>query len=326
MTLDTRILRALRTAAPGAVSGADLAQQLKVTRAAIWARIEELRRLGYEITASPHGGYRLVSSPDLLHADDLLSRLPQARVIGRDIQVFRETTSTNDVIDRFARDGVAEGAVVFAESQTSGRGRLGRTWVSPKGKGLWFSVLLRPALRPQESTRLTIAAATALARAIRLHSHLPVAVKWPNDLLVAHRKIAGILTELSAEPDRIRYVILGIGVNANLTATDFPPDLRRLATSIRIETNRPVDRAALAVTILRELERDYTRTGTGQFEAVADEWEMLCSTLGRQVTIAIGERRIRGRAESLDPDGALLIRTEHGHLERILGGDVTLER
>src|SRR5437762_3944167 len=137
-----------------------------VSRAAVWARIEELRQLGYDIEASPHLGYRLLSSPDDLHADDLLARLGKTRVIGRDIRVFQETTSTNDVIEKLARDGVKEGAVVFAESQTKGRGRLGRTWTSPARKGLWFSLLLRPALSPQAATQFTVAAAVALRKAI----------------------------------------------------------------------------------------------------------------------------------------------------------------
>src|SRR3954463_1579101 len=167
MTLDAQILKTLRAAGDEAVSGTELSQELGVTRAAIWARIEELRQLGYDIEASPHLGYRLLSVPDLLHADDLMSRLGKTKVIGRDIQVFEQTTSTNDVIEKLARDGVKEGVVVFAESQTKGRGRLGRKWLSPARKGLWFSVLLRPDLRPQDATQLTVASATALVRAIR---------------------------------------------------------------------------------------------------------------------------------------------------------------
>src|SRR5438034_1644393 len=170
MSVDAEILKALRATGDGSVSGAELSQQLGISRAAVWARIEELRTLGYDIEASPHLGYRLLNAPDVLHADDLMARLGKTKVIGRDIRVFEETTSTNDVIEKLARDGVKEGAVVFAESQTKGRGRLGRKWISPPKKGLWFSVLLRPDLRPQEITQLTVASATALRRAI--HSHL----------------------------------------------------------------------------------------------------------------------------------------------------------
>ena len=326
MSLDALILSSLRAAGDGAVSGAQLSQELGVTRAAIWARIEDLRSLGYDIEASPHRGYRLLNAPNVLHADDLISRLGATQVIGRDIRVFQETTSTNDVIEKLARDGVKEGVVVFAESQTKGRGRLGRRWLSPAKRGLWFSVLLRPDLRPQEVTRLTVASATALRRAIELQTGLKPEIKWPNDILISGSKVAGILTELSAELDRIKYLILGIGVNVNLNPGDFPAELRRLATSLKAELGQPVSRPELAVAILRELDHDYARIDPGQFAALADEWEEHGATIGREVVIRTGDRQIRGRAESLGDDGELLLRTIHGHLERITGGDVTLEK
>jgi BirA family biotin operon repressor/biotin-[acetyl-CoA-carboxylase] ligase len=326
VTTDAQILTALHAGDDGGVSGADLAECLGISRAAIWARIEELRKLGYDIEASPHLGYRLLDSPDLLHADDLLARLGKTKVVGRDIRVFEQTTSTNDVIEKLARDGVKEGVVVFAESQTKGRGRLGRKWVSPQRKGLWFSVLLRPDLRPQEATQLTVASATALRRAIQAETGLKPEIKWPNDILIGGKKVAGILTELSAELDHVKHIILGIGVDVNQSAGEFPAELRRLATSLKIESGKTISRTDLATEILRELDADYARIGAGKFEAVADEWEEHCTTIGRDVTVQIGERKIRGRAESLDDDGALLLRTDHGHLERIIGGDVTLEK
>src|SRR5450631_3439305 len=325
MTTDAKILSALR-ANPDGVSGAELAEQLKISRAAVWARIEELRHVGYDIEAGPHFGYRLVSSPDALHADDLLARLGKTKIIGRDLQVFEQTTSTNDVIEKLARDGVKEGVVVFAESQTKGRGRLGRKWISPAHKGLWFSILLRPDLRPQETTQLTVASAIALRRAVKSVTGLSPEIKWPNDLLIGGKKVAGILTELSAEVDRVRHIILGIGVDVNQDAAEFPVELRKTATSLKIETGETISRAELAVAILRELDLDYARICGGKFSAVADEWESGCATIGKNVTVHIGDRQIRGRAESLDDDGALLVRTEHGRLERIIGGDVTLEK
>jgi BirA family biotin operon repressor/biotin-[acetyl-CoA-carboxylase] ligase len=326
MSIDARILAALRKAAEGSVSGAELSHQLGISRAAVWAHIEDLRALGYEVEATPHQGYQLVSCPDLLHADDLIARLGEIKVIGRDIQVFQETTSTNDVIEKLARDGVKEGVVVFAESQTKGRGRLGRKWISPSRRGLWFSILLRPDLRPVAATQLTVAAATALRRAIAAQTGLPPEIKWPNDILIGGRKVAGILTELNAELDRVKYVILGMGVDVNLNAADFPADLRSLATSLKTEAGRTVSRADLAVTILREFDSDYARIAAGEFAAVADEWELHCTTIGHEVVIHIGQREIRGQAEALGEDGALLVRTEHGHLEPIIGGDVTVEK
>ncbi|MGH7953355.1 MAG: biotin--[acetyl-CoA-carboxylase] ligase, partial [Limisphaerales bacterium] len=230
MTTDAKILWALRENS-GGVSGAQLAEQLKISRAAVWARIEELRQIGFDISASPHFGYRIVGEPDALLADDLLARLsanlisvgrdsvePKSKksfkaqetfappkIIGRDIRVFEQTTSTNDVIEKLARDSVKEGVVVFAESQTRGRGRLRRKWISPARKGLWFSILLRPESRPQETTQLTVASATALRRAIEFETGLKPEIKWPNDILIGGKKVVGILTEINAELDRVKH-------------------------------------------------------------------------------------------------------------------------
>ncbi len=326
MTIDTQILRAFRECGEGSVSGAELAEELGVSRAAIWARIEELRSLGYEIDATPHQGYRLVSIPDVLHADDLLARMPLNQIIGRDIRVFEQTGSTNDIAEKLARDGAVEGVVVFAESQTRGRGRMGRQWLSPSRKGLWLSVLLRPRMRPEAATQITIAAATALARAIQRVCHLDPEIKWPNDLLLKGRKVAGILTEMSAELDRIKSLIVGVGVDVNVERQDLPAEIEKTATSLRIESGAAVNRADLATAYLSELDREYHRICAGEFAQIADEWESKCVTIGCNVSISIGNRQIVGRAESLDADGALMIRSPHGHLERIIGGDVLLEK
>ncbi|MCU0788123.1 MAG: biotin--[acetyl-CoA-carboxylase] ligase [Verrucomicrobia bacterium] len=325
LNLDLEILRALRNPEGAWVSGSDLSRELGVTRAAVWGRVDELRRLGYEIEASPHQGYRLVASPDALHADDLLARMSGSQLVGRDIQVYKETGSTNDTVETLARDGAAEGMVVFAESQTRGRGRMGRPWLSPPGKGLWFSVLLRPSLRPQETTRLTVAAAVAIRRAIGNLTQLQCGIKWPNDLLLQGRKVAGILTELSAETDRVRYLILGVGIDVNQRASDFPRSLAKVAGSLLLASGAMVDRAALASEVLRQLNRDYARVCAGRFAEVAEEWESACVTLGQTVRIKIGQRLVQGRAEALDADGALLVRTEHGRLDRVTGGDLTVE-
>ena len=325
MTTDAKILSALRRDNDG-LTGVELADRIGVSRSTITSSIEDLRKHGYDIVAYPHGGYRLLSSPDALHADDLMSRLGKTKVVGRDIRVFNETASTNDVVEKIARDGAKEGVVVFAESQSRGRGRLGRKWASPTRKGLWFSVLLRPEFAPGDATRLTIAGATAVARAIRKETGVLPQIKWPNDILIRGRKVAGILTEMSAELDRVKHIILGVGVDVNLTASDFPADLRRVATSLKMESGEPVDRPALAAALLTELDCDYARACGRGFAALADEWEAQCVTLGSNVTIHLGDRTIRGRAEALDDDGTLLVRTQHGQLERIIGGDVVLEK
>jgi len=320
-----QILAALRSTEHG-VSGTDLCHQLGVSRAAVWSQIESLREVGFEIVASPHRGYQLVSSPDTLLADDMMSRLGKVNVIGREIIVLKQTTSTNDEIEKAAMNGHEEGLVVFAESQTHGRGRMGRRWSSPAGKGLWFSFLLRPRLAPGECTQLTAATATALVRAIQDKTNISPEIKWPNDLMIQGKKVAGILTEMSAELDKVRHVIVGIGIDVNQTASEFPAEIQSTATSLKLATGKNISRTDLAITILRELDQDYSRIVRGKFSAVADEWASHCSTLGRQVKIEVGQRRIIGRAEALDESGALLIRTEHGRVERVTGGDVTVTK
>ncbi len=326
MSIDAQILTAMREAGEGSVAGTELSDRLGISRAAIWARIEELRARGYQIDASPHRGYRLVGTPDALHGDDLISRLGRVEIVGREVRVFRETESTNDIVDRLARDGGTEGIAVFAESQTKGRGRLGRRWMSPPYKGLWFSVLLRPDCAPLAVTQLTIATAVALVRAIESETGIRADIKWPNDILIRERKVAGILTELSAEVDHVKHVVIGIGMDVNLAADEFPEELKPIATSLSQEKGASIDRPALAATILRELDRGYAAVRAGAFTAIREAWEARCSTLGRQVSILVGSRRLTGRVESLDEDGTLLLRTEHGRIERVTGGDVSVEK
>ncbi|MDC0143284.1 biotin--[acetyl-CoA-carboxylase] ligase [Verrucomicrobia bacterium] len=325
MTTAAQLLAALRTH-PDGVAGTDLCQQLHVTRAAVWSHIESLREAGFEIIASPHRGYLLVSAPDALLAVDLQSRLIKDQVIGSTVRVLQNTTSTNDEASRAALEGHPEGLVIFAESQSAGRGRMGRRWSSPTGRGLWFSALLRPSLTPGECTQLTAASAIALVRAIQSATGITPEIKWPNDLLIKGKKIAGILTEMSAELEHVRSVVLGIGIDVNQTASEFPDDLRGIATSLKLAVGKKVSRPDLAEAVLHNLDHEYGRILGGNFAAVAEEWASHCSTLGKQATIDMGDRRVRGRAEALDENGALLLRTEHGRIERIIGGEVTLTK
>ena len=326
MSTLSHILRALRNDAGTGVHGTDISQKLGISRAAVWSHIEELRSLGYGINAGPHKGYRLTEVPDILIADDLTSQLSEDQIIGNQIRVFRETASTNQLVDQIGLAGEPEGLVIFAEAQTQGRGRLGRQWISPSKKGLWFSVLLRPALRPPQMTQLTVIAATALARAIRETTPLIPEIKWPNDILINGKKVAGVLTEMSAEPDRVLHAVIGIGLDVNLDEKDFPDDLKPLATSLRLECGKPILRSRLAVHLLKALDDDYRRIREGQFKMVSEEWESQCITLQKRVRIHQMDRVIDGYAESLDSEGALMVRTASGLLERITGGDVTIDK
>jgi BirA family biotin operon repressor/biotin-[acetyl-CoA-carboxylase] ligase len=324
MNTGTAILEAFYQAAGQFVPADDLGRQLKLSASAVTAKIAELDKLGYTIESHPHFGYRLLGTPDRLTADDIKARLKTKR-IGSDILVFEETASTNDVVEHLAKSGAGEGLVVFAESQTRGRGRRGREWASPRGKGLWFSVLLRPPLPPAAASRITVAASVAVARAIRETCRVEARIKWPNDVTLNGRKLAGILTELRAEADEILLAILGIGIDVNCEREDFPNDLKRVATSLKLETGNAQDRVSLAVRVLTALDECYELTLT-DFDAVADEWAELCTTLGHQIVVTIGQRRVEGFAQALDSDGALLVRCDSGQLERILGGDLAVER
>ncbi|MDX2225681.1 MAG: biotin--[acetyl-CoA-carboxylase] ligase [Verrucomicrobiae bacterium] len=327
MDPDVTILRTLQEAGPtGYVSGEDLARSLKISRTAVWARIDELRKAGLHILAVPNLGYRLDSHDDVLIAAHLRSRL-QTQRIGHKILVFRETASTQDLVGKLAREGAPEGLVVFAESQKKGRGRLGRAWSSPPGSGLWFSALLRPPWPPSAVTRLTAVFSVAIARAIEAETPVRAHIKYPNDILCGDRKLCGILTELHTEIDRVDYAVVGVGLNVNATVRDFPAPLRSLATSLRLESGEPLLRARLAVRILQELDALYAQSLAGGFPTIAEEWSRRCSTLHKKITVTRGgTHRISGTATGIDEDGSLLIRHDSGRIEAIHGGDLTVEK
>ena len=325
-TTDQEILRALRKAGPGYVSGEDLAARLEISRAAVWAHVDGLRAAGLHIVAVPHLGYQLVGMDDVLVADDFLAQL-DTQIVGREIIVFAETGSTQDVVGKMAAEGrAAEGLVVLAELQKKGRGRQGRPWHSHRGKGLWFSVLLRPPWPPMAATRLTALTAVAVARALERETGIRVHIKYPNDIYAGDSKLAGILTELHTEIDRVRFAIVGIGINVNQQTGDFSGELRGRATSVRMETGRPHLRAPLAVELLRELDSLYQEALEGHFAAITREWTERCSTLGRRVVVRLGATQVQGVAEGLDKDGALRVRTGPGRVETVPGGDVFLEK
>jgi BirA family biotin operon repressor/biotin-[acetyl-CoA-carboxylase] ligase len=233
-----------------------------------------------------------------------------------------ETVSTNADAFRLAEEGTAEGTTVIADGQSGGKGRRGRTWSSPSGVNLYCSVVLRPRIMPHEAPQLTFLSAVAVARAIESMTSLKPEIKWPNDVLLNGGKVAGLLNEMSAETDGINFVILGIGVNLNMAAGQFPPDLRAPATSL-LQQGRPVNRGQFAASMLSALDRlygDFLRRGFGP---VREEWQRRCNAAGREVVVNDGGRELsRGMFAGIDGDGALLLRLPGGGEERILSGDV----
>jgi BirA family biotin operon repressor/biotin-[acetyl-CoA-carboxylase] ligase len=319
MTPSTAILQVFYQAAGHYVSAEQLCRAVVLSPHALAVEMADLQKIGYRIESHPHHGWRLVASPDRLTADDIKARM-KCNVIGTEIIVFEQTASTNDVASSLATAGAREGLVVFAESQTKGRGRHGRVWVSPRGKGLWFSVILRPSFTPNAMSRLTIAASVAVVQAIQKTTRLDARIKWPNDVTLAGRKIAGIVTELH---DAV--AILGIGIDVNCGQEDFPPQVAAVATSLALAAGHSQDRSALAAAVLTALDDSYRQAQT-DFDAVISAWAKACTTLGRHIAITVGQRRVEGIAHALDGDGALLLRRDNGHIERILGADIILEQ
>jgi len=313
------VLEMLLESGPDYASGEALSGKLGLSRTAVWKVVNALRDRGYSIEAVPSRGYRLVQVPDRLTALEILPLLETAD-LGRTVHAFDSLPSTSELAFRLAAEGAEHGELVVAETQTAGRGRRGRSWASPAGKNLYASLVLRPELPPQRAPELTLLAAVSVAEALGGEGVDPT-IKWPNDLQVAGKKIAGILTELSAESDRVHFVVLGIGVNLNAAPSDFPPDVAALATSVLRVLGRRVDRAAFVARLMKLLEQWMQVHQSEGFGPVRARWRALSGTLGLEVLVKSERRELRGVAEDIDDDGALLLRTDAG-VERVLAGDV----
>jgi BirA family biotin operon repressor/biotin-[acetyl-CoA-carboxylase] ligase len=300
-------------------SGEALSGKLGLSRTAVWKHVEALRHKGYRIDAVPARGYRLVEVPDRLSQLELTPLLG-TRELGCVIHHLDTAASTNELAFRLAQDGATHGEVVIAEQQTRGKGRRGRVWVSPPGLNLYFSAVLRPELPPQRAPELTLVGAVALAETLR-EAGARAFIKWPNDVQVEGKKVAGILTELSAEPERVHFVVLGIGVNLNARKSDFPPELSDTASSLREARGSRVPRALFTAALFTRLEQWLDIHADEGFAPIRDAWKQLSSTLGQQVVVRTDRAEFHGFAEDIDEAGALLVRTG-GRLERVLAGDV----
>ncbi len=306
------------------VSGEMLSRQLGVSRTAVWKQVSALRTAGYRIDAVPSQGYRLLNEPELLSEKAICGMLDASRLIGKKIICTPETGSTNSDLFRMAEEGAVDGVVLLAERQTSGKGRLGRRWESPEGVNLYCSLLLRPDIPPFEAPQLTFLSAVAVVRAIQSVTDIRPDIKWPNDILINGRKVAGLLNEMNAETDRVLFVVLGIGVNLNMRGEQFPAGLRYPATSLFLETGTVVDRNFFAAILLKELDKEYKRFIDSGFAPARGEWASYCNAAGRELQVDFGSNSVRGLFAGLDHDGALLIKLPNGNIERILGGDLTV--
>jgi BirA family biotin operon repressor/biotin-[acetyl-CoA-carboxylase] ligase len=299
------------------VSGEEISRELGISRAAIWKHIQELRNLDYDITAVPHLGYRLLSCPDRLFPWEIRYLLKN-KFIARSVHYYENLSSTMDKAMELAVKGEAEGALVIAESQSAGRGRLGRQWSSPKHKGIYLSLILRPKILPSQASIFTLLSVVSICQAIKEIAGLDVKIKWPNDILIDHKKLGGILTELSAEMDLTRFIIVGIGLNVN-------NDKRTLvqgATSLKEQKGEGIDRSGLLRGILRRLEENYLLFQKQGSKVIIDKWCNYSITLGKRVRIICQKQRLEGEAVDIDSDGGLLVRRDSGLTQKVMAGDV----
>jgi len=250
----------------------------------------------------------------------------RTEIIGREIHYFPEVDSTNNIGFSLAQEAAVEGTLVIAEKQTSGRGRWGRSWSSPANAGLWFSLILKPALPPQAIARVNLAGAVAVAKAVRKVTALKAYVKWPNDVLVKGKKICGILGESRISRDRIDLFVLGIGINVNMKRELFPEEIRDRATSISAELEEEISRVALLREVLEEFEKLYLSGQEDEFTSVLPEWRLLSSTLNKWVKVTVGGKTFEGYVVDLGENGELVLHLPDDTYINISSGEVELCR
>jgi BirA family biotin operon repressor/biotin-[acetyl-CoA-carboxylase] ligase len=300
------------------LSGDQISKHLGISRQGLWKHIQELKDSGYQIVAVPHLGYRLESCPDRLFVFEVARGL-NTKFIGKKIHYFDYLASTMDLAMQLGMEGALSGSVVLAESQTKGRGRLGRGWASPKYKGIYLSLILRPKILPSACPILTLMSAVSICEAVKEVIDLDAQIKWPNDVLIHNKKVAGILTEMNAEVDKVNFVVIGIGLNVN----NDKKSLIAGATSLKEQQGAEINRVVLLQEILRRLENNYLLLEDEGSSEIVNKWRNFALTLGTRVKVYYQNKQIEGQATDIDSDGALLIRKDSGLIQKISSGDVT---
>lgn len=317
------VLELLRTT-EGFVSGQQMSEKLSLSRAAVWKAVQVLREDGYEIESVTNRGYRLHATTARLQEREVLTALGSHPWADR-VTVVPVLDSTNIMAKKLAAEGALQGTVVIADQQTGGRGRMGRSFASPAGVGIYLSVILRPNLPPERLMHLTAMVAEAACNAVEKSSGVRPGIKWTNDLVFGRRKLAGILTELSleAESGLVEYAVVGIGINCNNAPGDFPPELQKIATSIRQETGMPVNRNTLAARLLEELCRA-DRELFSRKQAWMTAYAADCITIGQDVKILRGDIVRFAHADGVDGDAALLVTYDDGTEGVVNSGEVSI--
>jgi len=315
-----KLIRLLVENATVVVPGPKIAAEIGVTRATVWDWVEKLRSLGVEIRGHPATGYQLARLPDLLTSSLVRPELGEG-AIGRRIVHFFRADSTNTIALRLASEGAEHGTVVVAEEQTAGRGRLGREWYSEKSSGIYVSVLLRPPLAPAAAPALTLMAGVAAQAAVERASGLVTDIRWPNDLLLNGKKLCGILTEMSAEVDRLHAVVIGIGINVN--HREIPDELRAIATSLRMETGKTHSRVQVLAALLRELEHYYELLLQQGAAAIVERWTAVSTyARGKRIVVRTPSGEFQATTAGLESSGALRIRRDDGREEPLVAGEI----
>jgi BirA family biotin operon repressor/biotin-[acetyl-CoA-carboxylase] ligase len=307
------------------VSGARIAREIGVSRSTVWRWVNRLRELGVRVKGEQHSGYFLEKVPDILTPDTLRQRL-KGSMFGKRVYHFFKVDSTNRVAMELGHAGEPEGTVVIAEEQTAGRGRAGHSWHSERATGIYVTILLRPKISPVQASLLTMMAGLSAFSAIRAQVDMESDLKWPNDILVNGKKLGGVLTEMHAEPNQVRFVIVGIGINVN--QEKFPADLSSIATSLRVETGRPQSRLELLVRLLRQFETDYNQFIANGPASVITSFESVSRfTRGERVRVTNGPQTFAGVTDGLSPEGFLRVRPDGSSSSvSVIAGDVTLDR
>ncbi len=304
----------------GYISGEELSKIWGVSRTAIWKYINELRKEGYTIESSSKKGYRLTGTPDLL--DEREIEIPNGQLIGNKVVHFKEIDSTNNYAKIIANEGCPHGTVVVSEKQTLGRGRVGREWKSNNNEGLWFTIVLRPDMEPENIQLITLAASVAVVEGIFESQGIVCTIKWPNDIILGDCKLVGILTELSAEPGHVNYVVVGIGININQDLKSFDDEIRNKATSLKIHTGKPVSRVRVLEKILTKFEDIYNIMLNGNTQEIVNRWSRYSVTLGKEVKILIRDIEYYGLAKAITPDGKLVVECKDGVVREISAGEI----
>lgn len=310
------------------VSGQQLCDRFGVSRTAVWKVINQLKEEGYQIESVPRRGYRLVESPaDAYSASEIASRL-QTTWAGRNLHFFASTGSTNPDAKHFAEEGEPHGTIVVADRQTAGRGRRGRSWVSPAGTSIYFTIVVRPQFAPDKASMITLVTALSVAQAIEEVTGLPAEIKWPNDIVVHRKKVCGILTEMSMTPemDEIQFVVAGVGVNTNHDSPeDFPEEIRETATSLKIESGRQIDRAGLLERILARFEENYDAfVRIGDLSGLREAYQAHLINMDAQVLVLDPAGEYKGIARGISKTGELIVERDNGEQVLVYAGEVSV--